>query len=140
MPHFLAAVNNALSRGASKRYLAEFGVGIVDWRVVSMLAVEPGIPAHRICDVISLDKAATSRALKGLHDAWFLTADQAGGDPRRKTYCLTPAGYALHDRILAVALAREARLIDGVDPADLEAFLRAMRIMRRNVGDLDTQG
>ncbi|NOX73695.1 MAG: hypothetical protein GXP03_08785, partial [Alphaproteobacteria bacterium] len=46
-PYFLSAVNNALSRGASKRYLKMFGIGIVEWRTISMLAIEPDIPASR---------------------------------------------------------------------------------------------
>ena len=50
IPYFLAAVNNALSRGASSRYLTDFGVGVTEWRVLSWLATEPGIPASRICD------------------------------------------------------------------------------------------
>ena len=58
VPYFLIAVNNALSRGASARYLREFGVGVTEWRVLSWLATEPGIPASRICEVIALDKAA----------------------------------------------------------------------------------
>ena len=37
---------------------------------------------------------------------------------------------------LAAALERERKLIAGVDPDDLEAFLRVIRIMRRNVDDL----
>ena len=61
VPYFLIAVNNALSRGASARYLREFGVGVTEWRVLSWLATEPGIPASRICEVIALDKAAAKR-------------------------------------------------------------------------------
>ena len=39
----------------------------------------------------------------------------------------------LHEDILRIALAREQKLIDGVDAADLETFLR---IMRKNVGSI----
>lgn len=136
IPYFLAAVNNALSRGASQRYLDEFGIGIVEWRVVAMLAIEPRIAASRICDVIALDKAATSRALKRLHNDWYVDFKAQEKDTRKKIWWLTRKGDRLHDRILTVALARERDLIKGTDPQDLEAFLRVMRVMRTNVEGL----
>jgi len=136
IPYFLAAVNNAVSRSASQRYLTEFGVGVTEWRVLSWLATERDIPASRICEVIALDKAAVSRSVGKLEEMGMLVATPAKTDPRRKTLALTEAGYRLHDRILAIALEREARLVDGADPDDLEAFLRVMRVLRRNVDHL----
>lgn len=133
IPYFLTSVNNALSRGASQLYLDTFGIGIVEWRAVSTLAIEPRIPASRICELVALDKAATSRALARLHALGYLGFAICDPDPRKKLWWLNDAGYQLHDQVLAVALERERRLIAGVDPEDLEAFLRVMRIMRRNV-------
>ena len=136
IPYFLAAVNNALSRSASAQYRRAFGLGIGEWRVISMLAIEPGIPAARICEVISLDKAAVSRSLNRLDHMGYLVATPSPSDPRRRAWSLNPAGLALHDRILETALAREEQLIQGTDPADLQTFLRVMRQMRRNVRNM----
>lgn len=133
IPYFLTSVNNALSRGASQLYRDTFGVGIVEWRVVSMLANEPRIPASRACEVIALDKGATSRALTRLHDLGYLEFEAQEGDPRKKIWWLNEKGYKLHDDILALALERERQLIRDIDPDDLEAFLKVMRLMRRNV-------
>ncbi|MCB1339509.1 MAG: winged helix-turn-helix transcriptional regulator [Pseudooceanicola sp.] len=132
-PYFLTAVNTALSRGASQLYLREFGIGVTEWRVMSWIATEPGIPASRVCEVIMLDKSAVSRSVARLDELGFLEAAASGNDPRRKMLSLSAAGLALHDRILERALSREARLIEGVEPEDLEAWLRVMRILRRNV-------
>jgi len=136
-PYFLSAVNNALSRGASKRYLKMFGIGIVEWRAVSMLAIEPDIPASRICDVVYLDKSGTSRALKRLLELGYVSFDALTPDKRRKVWRLNETGYDLHDRILIEALKREQILIEGVDPADLEIFLKVIRQMRKNVEQLE---
>lgn len=133
VPFFLSAVNNALSRGASALYRERFGIGITDWRVISMLAIEPGITAARVCEVVKLDKAATSRSLKTLEDLGLLRYVTADMDVRRRRWWLNDAGYALHDEILALALAREANLVRGATPEDLEAFLRVMRCMLANV-------
>lgn len=133
IPYFLTSVTNTLSRGASQLYIDRFGVGIVEWRAISTLAIEPRIPASRICELVALDKAATSRALARLHEHGYLEFEAREPDRRKKVWWLNEDGYRLHDRILAVALDRERRLIEGVDPDDLEAFLRVMRVMRRNV-------
>jgi DNA-binding MarR family transcriptional regulator len=133
IPYLLSSVNNALSRGASQLYLDRFDIGIVEWRVMSMLAIEPRIQAARICEVIHIDKGATSRALARLSKAGLLGHEVPGSDVRKKTWWLNPKGLTLHDEILTVALGRERSLIVGVDPADLEAFLRVMRLMRGNV-------
>jgi DNA-binding MarR family transcriptional regulator len=136
IPYFLAAVNNALSSGASALYLARYGVGIVDWRILSTLAVEPGSAATRICELVSLDKAAVSRSLNKLSRDGYLDYDAPDRDQRRRIWTLNAVGFALHDEILVLALEREKDLIAGTDPADLEAFLRVMRTMRRNVSGL----
>ena len=136
IPYFLSSVNNTLSSGASAQYLRDYGVGIVDWRVISMLAIEPGIPAARVCSVISLDKGAASRSLAKLAEMELVTGEVMENDPRRRIWTLSAAGYALHETILAAALVRERKLIEGADPEDLEAFLRVIRVMRRNVDGL----
>lgn len=133
VPYFLTSVYNALSRGASQLYLDRFGVGIVEWRVLTMLALEPGIPAARICEVIALDKAGVSRALARLSALGHAAFAPEAADPRRKAWRLTASGEALHDAILEIALGREAALLEGVDPAEFETFLRVMRRMRANV-------
>ncbi|WP_321395954.1 MarR family winged helix-turn-helix transcriptional regulator [Emcibacter sp.] len=139
IPYLLSSVNNVLSRGASQFYLEKFGIGIVEWRVISMLAIEPGIPAARICEVIGIDKAAASRALNQLQKLGYLVFKASKTDSRRKAWCLNTKGYKLHDRILEVALGREEKLIQDVSPEDLEIFLRVMRQMRQNVIKISSQ-
>ncbi|MGV2071176.1 MULTISPECIES: MarR family winged helix-turn-helix transcriptional regulator [Rhizobium/Agrobacterium group] len=135
-PFFLSSINNALSRGASSVYRERFGIGISEWRAVSMLAIEPNITAGRICDVINLDKAAASRALATLDEQGYLDSEVSETDPRKKRWRLNQRGYDLHEEIMRIALAREETLIEGADPQDLEATIRVMRIMLKNVQNL----
>jgi len=122
-----------LSRGASQLYRDQFGIGIVDWRVMSMLAIEPKIPAVRICSVISTDKGQVSRALVRLSNKQLVSSEIVSVDVRKKKWRLTQAGLSLHDRVLQIALLREENLIGGCDADDVEAFLRVARHMAQNV-------
>ncbi len=133
IPSFLSTINNALSRGASQRYREEFGIGIVEWRVMSMLAIEPNIPAVRIGEAICTDKGQVSRALLKLSEQELVESEIVSADIRKKNWWLTDAGYSMHARILEIAIARERQLIAGCDPEDIEAFLRVARIMNRNL-------
>lgn len=136
IPFFLVAINNSLSSGASILYREKFGIGIVDWRVTSMLAIEPGITAAHICDVIALDKAAVSRALKSLSSAGYLRSEASATDNRKMLWWLNDRGYKLHDAVMCCALERERYLIENIDPEDLEAYLRVMRKMRENIKNI----
>lgn len=104
-----------------------------------MLAIEPEIPASRICEVIALYKSATSRGLKDLSSKCVVIYQARDSDTRRRAWWLSETGYRLHDRIPKVALARERQLLQGVDAADLEITVRVMRIMRNNAGALSTR-
>lgn len=134
VPYFLATVNTRLSRSSSQIYFEKFGIGIVDWRVLASLAVEPEISASRICQIIDLDKGAVSRALARLDELKLL--DHTAGaerDLRRKIWSLNEAGYALHAAVLQVALDRERQLVQGVTEEDLRTFRNVMRTMYENL-------
>lgn len=136
IPYFFASINNPLSGGASQHYRREFDIGIVEWRIISMLAIEDHIPASRIVDVVQLDKAATSRGLRDLEAKKIVCFEAGDTDSRRRIWWLSDTGYELHDRILQIALEREAVLLKGVDAADLEITLRVLRRMNQNVREL----
>ena len=77
VPAFITFIANKLSNSATAFYQRQFGVNVTEWRIMSLLAIEPGIPASRICHVIGFDKGPVSRTLAGLRKA------RAGVDPHR---------------------------------------------------------
>jgi hypothetical protein len=57
-----------------------------------MLAIEPEIPASRICEVIALDKSATSRGLKDLSFKGIAIYQAQDSDPQRRVWWLSETG------------------------------------------------
>lgn len=111
VPGQITHLANKLARDASALYRRHVGVGLVEWRVLALLAREPGATAQRVCQVIGLDKGAVSRAVATL-EAHRLVAPRAdAGDGRRRRLTLTPTGRVIHGRALAIALERERRLL-----------------------------
>jgi DNA-binding MarR family transcriptional regulator len=123
VPGLVTFLANKLATGASHCYRKHFGIGVVEWRMLSMLAVESDITANRICQAIGLDKSAVSRSLQTLEAAGRITSQLDPKDARRYTVRLTASGKELHDRVLKVALERESRLLSGLTPAEVDTLI-----------------
>ncbi|MBK5002584.1 winged helix-turn-helix transcriptional regulator [Pseudomonas sp. S31] len=137
VPALLNFLSNKLSSGASQCYRKHFDIGVVEWRMLSMLAVEDGITANRICQVIGLDKAAVSRSLRALEEAGrvHMAADPADG--RRQTVSLSESGRTLHGRVLKVALERERRLLSGLAPEEVDTLIDLLGRLNAQVANVN---
>lgn len=125
--YFFTVIANELSHGASRRYLKEFGIGIFEWRILAMLAIEPRITANRFCEVIGFDKAAVSRGTQALRKKGLITSEAVDGDQRLRVLELTRAGYKLHDQMIGVALERERRLLCDLNPQEVDQLMDLLR-------------
>lgn len=132
-PFLLNAVSAAWARKTAAIYRRDFGLGLTDWRVLSMLNIEPSINAGRICDVIRLDKGAVSRSLKLLDDLGHLESEQPSNDPRKRIWRLSALGQQTHADILQVALRCERELVGDIGSDDLATALRVLRQMLDNI-------
>jgi DNA-binding MarR family transcriptional regulator len=134
VPALLTFLANKLATGASGTYRKHFGVGVVEWRVIALLAVEDNITANRICQVIGLDKSAVSRSLQLLEASGRISGQADSKDGRRYAVSLTAEGKALHDRVLKVALERERRLLSGLSPEEVDTLVNLLSRMQGTVG------
>jgi len=66
VPALITFIANKLSRSATVVYQKRFGVNVTEWRILSLLAIEPEISAARICHVIGFDKGPVSRTLAAM--------------------------------------------------------------------------
>ena len=133
VPALLTFVSNKLTRSGSALYRRHFGVGIIEWRILAMLAVEPSIPASRVCQVIGLDKGPVSRSLAFMEGRGLVAIRADEADTRRRLATLTPAGRALHDRIIVVALERERRLLSCLTPEQRTALIELLNLLHDNL-------
>jgi DNA-binding MarR family transcriptional regulator len=136
IPFLISAIGNKWSRSSSNLYLKEFGVGVTEWRIIAMLAIEPRITAYRICLVIGLDKAAASRALKALEDRGLVRSWQEDPQNHRKLVELTEAGWQMHDRIIVVARRREALMLSDLSRDEVATLADLLGRMHRRIPDL----
>lgn len=133
VPALVTFLANKLSSGASACYRKHFDVGVAEWRVLALLRVESNITANRICQVIGLDKAAVSRALKLLKEDDYVTFVKDETDGRSVLISLTPSGEGVHDQILQIALQREALLLEGLTPAEQDTLISLLQKVNARV-------
>ncbi|WP_191600458.1 MarR family winged helix-turn-helix transcriptional regulator [Marinomonas algicola] len=137
VPALVTFLANKLSSGASACYRKNFDVGVVEWRLLALLKVEQNITANRMCQVIGLDKAAVSRALKLLSQRGSVNFIKDEKDGRSSLICLTKEGEILHDKILHIALEREALLLGGFQAEEVEVLLRLLHKLNANIGQVN---
>ncbi|MBA1244310.1 MarR family winged helix-turn-helix transcriptional regulator [Pseudomonas japonica] len=133
VPALLTFLTNKLSSSASACYRKHYGIGIVEWRVLAMLAVENHITANRVGQVIGLDKSAISRSLQALEREGYVTSEVDTKDARRYTVSLTPSGRQLHDRVLETAVRREEVLLADLSEREVDTLIDLLHRMSRQL-------
>ncbi|GGC47098.1 MarR family winged helix-turn-helix transcriptional regulator [Chelatococcus reniformis] len=133
VPALLAFLANKLAKTATTTYQRRFKVNVTEWRILSLLAIEPAIPAARICHVIGFDKGPVSRTLAALQGKGLVDVTVDPGDARRRLISLTDAGTALHDRIILVALERERRLLSCLTAEQRNTLIHLLGALHDNL-------
>jgi len=108
----------------------ELGLGYLNARIVMALGRRPQITAARLADVIGVDPAAVSRALRELKAKSLV--DEAKGPVR--SLSLTPAGQSLRAQVETVSNAREDLLLKGFSEAEAD---RMFQYLERMLGHMD---
>jgi len=124
-------LGNRLVTTASATY-GQIGLGFLDARLLYLLGRRPDITAARIAEIIGVDAAAVSRAVKSLK-ARKLIAEARG--PLR-SLSLTEDGWALCRLTEKISDEREVRLLRGFSDQEAEQMLSLLNRMLDNMGDV----
>ena len=139
VPAFVTFIANKLSRSATTFYQKRFGVNVTEWRIMSLLALEPGIPASRICHVIGFDKGPVSRTLTMMQNRDLIAIRTDPKDGRSHSISLTAKGRATHDKVIVAALDRERRLLSCLNKSEQEVLIDLLRRIHENLGAVTGQ-
>jgi DNA-binding MarR family transcriptional regulator len=140
VPAFITFIANKLSNSASARYQREFGLNVTEWRIMSLLAIEPNIPASRICHVIGFDKGPVSRTLGAMDKRGLLKIGTDPNDGRTHSISLTAKGRATHDKVIVAALEREQQLLSCLNKSERELLIDLLRRLHENLGAVTNGG
>lgn len=134
VPAFITFIANKLSNSATAFYQGNFGVNVTEWRIMSLLAIEPGISAARICQVIGFNKGPVSRTLSDMQSRGLITIRVDLNDARTHSISLTGKGRATHDKVIVAALERERKLMSCLSADEQEVLIDLLRRLHNNLG------
>ena len=137
LTYYLVVIANRISRGASAVYREQFGVGVVEWRCMVMLAMQDGVSAARISEVGGINKSMVSRSLARLEELGYVEDFQDSKTRKPRLMQFTDAGRKLYGEMLEVTVKRDEKLRQGLSEKDEAELLRLLRILFNNADELD---
>jgi DNA-binding MarR family transcriptional regulator len=140
LPYRLAVAAEAVSRSLAAIYRERFDLTREEWRVLAMLAEMGELKSSELGARTTLDKMQVSRAVTRMERDGLLERETDAADRRNLIVRLTPAGRALHRKIVPMAQARERFLLDALDPAERQAFDAALDKILARARQLAEQG
>lgn len=135
----ISLLSNRLTLWAARVYGREFGVSVLEWRVMASLGLLGRATASEIAGLTVLDKSNVSRTVRRLLERGLVERAGHPDDSRKKVLSLTPEGRGLHERIAKRSQERETRLFEEWSDRDRETFLSlAKRLDARATELLET--
>ena len=120
VPYRLSVLTNTVSSAIAGAYAERFGLSIPEWRVMAVLALEPGLSAATVAERTAMDKVAVSRAVSSLLRTRRVARGFANADRRRSVLRLSTEGEEVYWRVVPFARRYEQSLL-----ADLSESQRA---------------
>lgn len=110
------------------------GLTAARWRLLYLIARE-GDPTQRdLIGLIRVDPGSITRTLKALELEGLVKRRADEADNRYVRVGLTTAGRRLVDRTMVERERFLARMVEGADPDDVDAFLRVLDRISDNLG------
>lgn len=140
LPYRLAVLSEVVSQSLAQVYRERFGLTRDEWRVLAALADCGTVKTARVIEHTTLEKMQVSRAVQRLEEAGFVDRRPDPDDGRGWIVGLTASGRALYRKIVPVVEAREAFLLDALDPAERQVLDAALAKILARARLLQAQG
>jgi len=136
LPYAITVLAGQMSDQFAAQYRSRFNISVAEWRVLAHVADDDQLSVREISAAVVLDKAKTSRAIARLEAAGHVRKRAGKTDGRLIRVSLTPKGRRLYDRIVPLANAFQASLLDALDPAARTELADALARLRAKLDRL----
>jgi DNA-binding MarR family transcriptional regulator len=115
------------------RDLSEHGVNNVVFRTLSVLYIHKSLTVNEIAVLAVTEQSTASRMVDSMVSSGLVKREIAEEDQRRRVVALTADGEALLRKIWPIMENSYDRLIEGIDPDDIEVCARVLARMVENI-------
>jgi MarR family transcriptional regulator for hemolysin len=113
--------------------LAEKGGSIPAWLILNALKTRPHATQLELARAVGIEGPTLTRHLDGLEQAGLVERRRTELDRRAIQVELTPAGQALHGRLLKAVSSFDEQLRAGLDPEEVSTLRTLLRRLQSNV-------
>lgn len=114
LPYRLSYTSNRVSGKIAQVYQSLFGLSIPEWRLIAMLAEQPGTTQQAIGSLTGMDKVTVSRAAVSLVDRALVARAPNLEDKRSQLLSLTHTGLQLYADVAPKAKEMEAAIFSSL--------------------------
>jgi DNA-binding MarR family transcriptional regulator len=125
-PYRLAVLAEVVSQSTAQVYRDRFGLSREEWRVLAALADCGTAKNTRVIEHTTLEKMQVSRAVTRMEREGWLERVPDPEDGRGWLLRLKPSGRALFQKIVPAVEAREAFLLEALEPEERRILEQAM--------------
>lgn len=140
LPYRIALLSESVSQCLAQVYRERFGLTRDEWRVLAALADAGIVKTGDVIQSTTLEKMQVSRAVTRLQAEGLLERVPDPEDGRGWLLRLKPAGRALFQKITPMVQAREAFLLEALEPAERAVLERAIDRLIEQARRLSRQG
>lgn len=129
LPYQFSVITNRVSSLLARMYSEEFGIGVVEWRLLANLGSFSPMSAKELSESTAMDQVSVTRALTSLVDKKLVSRKVDAKDRRKVVLRLTKAGTDAYERVMPLAKAIEQELTSALTPQDLDTVHAAMQVL-----------
>ncbi len=111
LPYRLSLLSNTVSSNIAAVYQDKFGISLVQWRVMAILAEYPDSSADDVCRRTKMEKSVVSRSVAGLLERHLISREFDQDDKRRSILQLSETGLSVYKEVMPVAELFERKLL-----------------------------
>lgn len=114
----LHALHSALNRQAIEILGRVSGLGLPEWRVISLLGTGATLTARKIGQTSAIDKGLLSRTLAAIEQRGLIVTARDARDRRLVKVTLTAKGQAIYDQTIPHMQARQRALMKALNKSE----------------------
>lgn len=132
LPFEFSFVANRVSSTLARMYKERYGLSVVGWRVLAVLNSESPLSAKQVSERTAMNAVNVSRAVAHLATLGMVRRGSNARDYRQVLLSPSKKGLAAYREVVPLAIAIEEELLRGMQGAERELLVQAMRILSRN--------
>jgi DNA-binding MarR family transcriptional regulator len=140
LPYRIRLLSKRIGLDAMRLYSSRFKLSIPEWQILAVLGEAQPMSASRIAQMTPMDRPQVSRTVRRMIARGLLVMTGDRVDGRRSLIWMTQAGADVHDKIVPLALLREARLLDALTAEERKTLDEIIEKLNDRIVQLDAGG